>query len=532
MSKARRLFRDLPLGSKLAGLSSLLVLAVVLVLTLFSMRRERESFRQELESQATLMLETLPLTIRDQLYQLQIDELQDVANVVGDNERVTLLKIYGSEGALLVDAERDEPVFGRVAEPLGESLIRLGDKEIVLNWESDQLVAGRSIRLGNQVIGAVAIGLSTEPLDAKVRELTRQAALIGVSALIVGIGLMILLAREITTPLSELTEIAGEMAGGDREKRVQLEASDEIGQLGSAFNAMADSIKQREDDLKQFAAGLELTVAERTGELREKVEELEKANRALDIARKQAEEATEIKSQFLATMSHELRTPLNAVLGFSQLLMAGTSGDLTEKQMDKVKRIFRNGQTLLEMINDLLDLAKIEAGRLELLEEPFVVKDWLTGISTQFDGLAKDKGLTVTYNLDNDLPEKILADRVRLQQIVVNLLSNAIKFTDEGSVTVDVARLNKKEWTISVSDTGIGIPAHAQEYIFDEFRQVDGTSQRRHGGTGLGLAIVKNLVLTMGGTVRVKSAVGEGSTFSIRLPLTEKPIGDETSKSG
>ncbi len=510
------------MGSKLAGLSNLLVLAVVLALTLFSIRRERESFRQELEDQATLMLETLPLTIRDQLYQLEIDELVDVANVVGDSEMVTLLKIYDSEGALLVDAELPDPAFGQVSEPLGESLVRLDGSEIVLNWESEQLVAGRSVRLGNQVIGAVAIGLATEPLDAKVRGLTRQAALIGAGALIAGIGLMILLAREITTPLSELTEIAGEMAGGDREKRIQREANDEIGQLGSAFNTMADSIKQREEDLKLFAAGLELTVAERTGELREKVEELEKTNKALEIARKQAEEATEIKSQFLATMSHELRTPLNAVLGFSQLLLAGTSGDLTEKQVDKVERIFRNGQTLLEMINDLLDLAKIEAGRLELVNESFSVQDWLNEISLQFEGLAKDKKLAITCNLDDNLPGEIVGDAVRLKQIVVNLLSNAIKFTDEGSVTVEVAKADKKQWTIAVSDTGIGIPAHALEYIFDEFRQVDGTSKRRYGGTGLGLAIVRNLVLTMGGTVRVKSAVGEGSTFTVTLPLAEE----------
>lgn len=524
MDRFTRFWQNLPLGSKLASLASLLVVGVVLALTTLAIQREQATFRQEMESQANLLLETLPLTMRDQLYRLQIDELEDIAGVVGDNENVTLLKVYDSEGALLVDASLSHPAFAQVVEPLGETLIASGRDQIVLDWQADQLVAGRSIWLGNQRIGAVAVGLSTAPLDAKIAALTYQSIAIALITLGVGVGLAFLLARHIATPLSDLTDLAAQMAAGKLDTRMKRVSEDEVGQLSSAFNQMADAIQKRETDLRDLATGLELAVKARTAELREQNEALVQANEELRIARSQAEEATRLKSQFLATVSHELRTPLNAIMGFSQLLLAGTSGPMVEPQEEKVKRILKNAQNLLDLINDLLDLAKIEAGRTELISKPFAVGAWLGEIAQQFEGLAREKGLDFTTTLDERLPEMIVGDPTRLKQIVANLLSNAIKFTEKGNISIDVRKQSDDIWAIAVKDTGVGIPSHAQEYIFEEFRQVDSSPQRKHGGTGLGLAIVRNLAVMMGGTIRVKSTVGEGSTFTVLLPLVTQKV--------
>ena len=247
----------------------------------------------------------------------------------------------------------------------------------------------------------------------------------------------------------------------------------------------------------------------------------------LAVARKKAEESARLKSEFMATMSHELRTPLNAIIGYGQILLAGIAGEMSPKQHDFIGRILLNGRNLLDLINDILDLSKIEAGRLDLLHQPFNLKAWLDEVILQTRALADEKGLELEVVVDDRMPDEIVGDPDRLKQILINLLSNAIKFTDEGRVAVYVQRQSDDNWTLAVTDTGIGIPSHAQEYIFDEFRQVDGSTRRKHGGTGLGLAIVRNLALMMGGNVRVQSELGKGSTFTVLLPLvTEVPTED------
>ena len=254
-------------------------------------------------------------------------------------------------------------------------------------------------------------------------------------------------------------------------------------------------------------------------QIQAKNEALLRAVNELAEAHRKAEEATQLKSEFLANMSHELRTPLNAIIGYTQILLAGMAGELNDKQQSNLERVFANGQDLLRLINDILDLTKIEAGRMELVNKPFVLREWLDEIESHTGGLARAKGLDYDAFLDEGLPAQVVGDPDRLRQIALNLLANAIKFTEKGSVRIELQRRGADQWSISVIDTGIGIPSHAQEYIFEEFRQVDGTWQRKHGGTGLGLSIVRNLALMRGGQVRVKSQVGEGSTFSVLLPL-------------
>jgi signal transduction histidine kinase/DNA-binding NarL/FixJ family response regulator len=226
-------------------------------------------------------------------------------------------------------------------------------------------------------------------------------------------------------------------------------------------------------------------------------------------------EATHLKSQFLATMSHELRTPMNAIIGFSQLLLR--QNQLAPTQRDMVNRILNNGKHLLALINDILDLSKIEAGRLELKLEKFPLPDLLNATLQELRSLADQKRLGLIHHSRLQNPY-VINDSGRLRQVIVNLLSNAIKFTETGQVELDVRELNADRIVIVVRDTGIGIAPQHVPHIFEEFRQLDQSSTRRHSGTGLGLAITRWLIQLMGGHISVTSQLGQGSTFRIDLP--------------
>ncbi len=344
------------------------------------------------------------------------------------------------------------------------------------------------------------------------------AGIVLIGLLVVGI-IALFVRRYVGGPLRRLQAAAELMASGNYHQRIAVDTSDEVGRLGIAFNDMAAAVEHRQDELQKFTVTLEQRVEERTAELRERTVRLEKTTQELALSNKKAEEATRLKSEFLATMSHELRTPLNAIIGYAQILLGGMAGPLNQKQHDFHERLLLNGKNLLKLIDDILDISKIEAGRLDLIKQPITLQTWLDQIVAQMRGLADQKGLEFQVALDDRLPTVLVGDADRLKQIVVNLLSNAFKFTDTGYVRLEVRRQSEHTWALAVSDTGAGIPAHAQEYIFDEFRQVDGTTQRQHGGTGLGLAIVRNLTLMMAGNVRVQSELGKGSTFTVLLPL-------------
>jgi diguanylate cyclase (GGDEF)-like protein len=271
----KNFWQRLNLASKLTALTSSLVMLAVLTFTVLGMRQEQENFKQELEDQARLMLDTLPLTMRDSLYNLELDELEDVSNVVSSNEMITLFIVYDRRGAILVDASQ-ELKFDQTVDPLGEKIISLAPESIYRDWQVEQLVAGRTVVLGNTTIGGVAIGFSTHPLDEKIDTLTRQSIFLIIISLGMGGVITFVISQQITNPLGLLTNLAGRMAGGEQSLRIDLTSKDEIGQLGSAFNRMAQAIQKREQDLRKLAEDLEQTVADRTEELRTQNKILEK----------------------------------------------------------------------------------------------------------------------------------------------------------------------------------------------------------------------------------------------------------------
>lgn len=251
----------------------------------------------------------------------------------------------------------------------------------------------------------------------------------------------------------------------------------------------------------------------------QELEERKKAQVELARARDEALEASRFKSQLLAKVSHELRTPLGVILGYTELLQGGTFGPVTLNQVEIAGEVIESTHYLTSMVNELLDQAKLEAHSLKIENRPFKPQELLNVVESRMSLLALAKGLELMFTLDDKLPPLMIGDQNRLQQIIINLVSNGIKFTETGSVDVRLYRSQPGYWSIQVTDTGIGIPADAHEYIFEPFTQVDGSMTRKQSGTGLGLSIVRQLIEFMGGYVTLKSTVGEGSEFTVTLPL-------------
>lgn len=288
----------------------------------------------------------------------------------------------------------------------------------------------------------------------------------------------------------------------------------ELNELIDGVNTMAASLQSAHEELQS-------SVDQATADLRSTLETIEIQNIELDFARKEAEQASRIKSQFLANISHEIRTPLNSIIGFANLLLRSS---LDAKQKDQLETIVKSSENLLSIINDILDVSKIEAGKLHLEIETVNLRAIVEQVLEALAPLAKDKQLKTRVNIDNDVPETIYSDPLRIQQILTNLVNNAIKFSDEGSLLIRISMLASKSndglLKISVKDQGIGLSEKAKEKLFDAFHQSDSSNIRRFQGTGLGLTISRHLVELLGGEIGVDSTLGEGSTFWFTLPCT------------
>lgn len=270
-------------------------------------------------------------------------------------------------------------------------------------------------------------------------------------------------------------------------------------------------------ELTRLNEGLEDRVASATGELEER-------NRQLEWQSRELERAYRLKSEFLASMSHELRTPINALLGYTSLMRDRIYGDVSRRQEEALDRMYAASQHLLELVNDVLDLAKIEAGKMPVHLEPVDVAAVVQDLSATVEPMVRQKSLEYRVDLAPDIP-RLETDRTKIKQVLLNLLSNAVKFTHRGEIRVEGRRAPGGSGVeLVVSDTGIGIAPESLENIFEDFRQVDQSSTREYGGTGLGLSITKKLLTLLGGTVRVESRVGEGSAFTVFLPLRSREV--------
>lgn len=300
----------------------------------------------------------------------------------------------------------------------------------------------------------------------------------------------------------------------------------QVEQLLAESQVLTEELQTQSEELR----GINEKLEEQYKNSEQKTRELEKTKTQLEEKARQLSLSSQYKSEFLANMSHELRTPLNSLLILSNILATNVEGNLNEHQVKYANTIHHSGNDLLQLINDILDLAKVEAGKIDLVNGKVCLHEISEFAEQQFLPVARQKGLKFTTVLDPDLPQAIFTDEQRLLQIIKNLLSNAFKFTDRGEVKLHIHRaqtgsLSYSGIAFSITDTGIGIPKEKQELIFQAFQQADGTTNRRYGGTGLGLSISINMAHLLNGEIIVSSAVGKGSVFSLVLPNEEETEG-------
>ncbi len=355
---------------------------------------------------------------------------------------------------------------------------------------------------GQEWLGYVHVVLSKDSLrDAQIDIFINNITVAAIFALILLLVLRVLVSR-ITSPLQELSGIM-QQAEEARMIRAPLKGPSEIKAMAHVFNNMMTVLEERDKQLREHNENLEAQVNLRTSELVE--------------ARDQAILASRHKSEFLANMSHELRTPLNAIIGYTEIVIEEMEEAGNDEAANDLRRVQKAANTLLVMINSILDLAKIEAGRMELYIEPTDLRELMVEIAETVQVLVKKNNNKLMTDLQGG-DESLLIDNAKLRQIMINLLGNAAKFTTDGEIKLQAVK-TARDFTVVVSDTGIGMTEEQQRTIFEEFRQADMSTTREYGGTGLGLSITQKLCQLMGGEISVESYPQKGSIFTVRFPL-------------
>ena len=378
------------------------------------------------------------------------------------------------------------------ALPIWSRIFRDAPQEIV-----------RPILYKGQKVGQLKIVLSFDQIAFQLqRSLTFALGLFACMLFLVTLTVYFQLLRLVLTPLNKIIRAIQEMARGDLSARVDVQTNDELGLLAESFNKMSG-------DLRSMYEIIEEKVRQRTKELQE-----------TQTKQQASEAASKAKSQFLANMSHELRTPLNAIIGYSDILMEDAQDEERQDVYEDLRRIRTAGHHLLGLVNDILDISKIESGKIELYLEEFKVDDVLDEISQLAQPLMAKNNNTFKTDRDYNMP-LMKSDYTKIKQILTNLISNASKFTHNGTVTLDVTPTTLNDVTairFRVIDTGIGMTKEQLNKVFQNFTQADESTSRKYGGTGLGLAITKNFVDLMHGTVEVSSEVDKGTTFQVVVP--------------
>ena len=379
-------------------------------------------------------------------------------------------------------------------------------------WQSmqTQWISSAMIKSGGWML--LSIQDEQRALAFLTQQKRRAIAVLG-SVFIVSILAAWLLLVWVTRPLSNLSQAVEEIGKGNMDIHIKRQSEDEIGDLAASFADMVRQLLSRETALRELNENLEKRVEERTIELKS-------LQLGMEQARDAADDANQAKSAFLANMSHELRTPMNAILGYSEMLMEEAEDLQQEDLIPDLKKIHQSGTHLLALINDVLDLSKIESGKMEAFAEQIDLDILIDEVCATTHPLLEKNKNSLAIERDKDIGVAC-QDIIKLRQTLFNLLSNAAKFTHEGTITLYIDRIQQsgEDWlSFAVNDTGIGIAPDKLEHVFEEFIQADDSTTRDYGGTGLGLAISKRFCKLLGGDLSVQSELGEGSTFTILIP--------------
>jgi len=551
----------LSIKTKLSAVISILVLSFALFNVAYYPRRVERQFKAQSEMSARQVAETASYALVPALSHGSHDEIARILEGVKNIPAFAFSAVYDDQGRA-VDATPSTPVWA------ADYARSRGLAKSFTHAQDETLVAIAPVfyhEPGTDRVGTLVLGFTTEEIQRMAGENLQRGLWMGGVAMVLGIAAAVYLANLYIRPVVMLTNAAQQVSQGNFEGlSVRVRSHDELEELSRSFEVMTNKLRVSRDEIERQNRLLEFRVQERTRQLmetiweleeiranleqlvqdrtrgleqsraelaawagtleekvQEKTQELTEVNESLLVSLQRLQELDRIKDEFLANMSHELRTPLNAVIGFSGLLLLDSNNRIPEEAKDDLQIIHQNGRSLLAMINSILDLSKIEAGKFELdLEEmdPFPILEEVRALAA---GLILDRPIAFRYHAP-DWQGRVLGDPARFKQVVTNLVGNAIKFTEGGEVRLLVARVGNR-LRVSIRDTGIGMSPQEMARLFKPFQQVDGSITRRFGGTGLGLALSQRLMAMMDGQITVESDKGRGSTFTIEIPLLAEP---------
>jgi signal transduction histidine kinase/CheY-like chemotaxis protein len=520
MSHRKNRFAHLSLARKLTAIGVLTSAAALILACVVLMAYDVSTSRTRLVRDTGMLADVIGRNNTGTLAFADAKAAADTLRGIALNEHIMAAEIVSAEGSVLASYRVPSASADAGSKSAGPSAAIHGGHA----WHAfvgDSLLVVRPVYFERDRIGAVYIRSDLREIWTRTASLGKIIAAVFACAFLLSWAIASGLQRVISAPLLRLTEIIRVVTHEGRyDVRATAAGTDEIGELVGGFNKMLGEIQQRDETLLRNQEQLEATVEARTAELRA-------LNTDLTAARDKAMEASRAKSEFLANMSHEIRTPMNGIIGMTELAL---DNDLKPETRDCLDTVKASAESLLSILNDILDFSKIESRKLELESVPFALGDMVNEMLKPFAVRADQKDLELILNVGPEVPECIIGDPVRLQQVLANLVGNALKFTAKGHVLVELRQENRVNQSsmlhFTVSDTGIGIPMDKHGTIFEAFSQADGSTTRRFGGTGLGLTISANLVHMMGGRIWLESEPGSGTAFHFTAPFEVASLPD------
>jgi two-component system sensor histidine kinase BarA len=509
------------LSKQIVLLSIVPALVVSLILSVYFTYSEITHLSQTQKKYAELITRQVQTVANYSLTHHDIENLKSVLNTIANDDEVSYIKIINLGNQEIFSTEPEQAK--KQTPSYFHSLLKNNQPQNLTSpiYQNSILPNGSAYR---EIIANLEIQLNSNTAVTKKIEQIIKGISITIGILIILSLLILKFSQNIIAPIKSLTNSVRKISSGDLDSALNLSSPGELGVLESCVNHMRNELKESRTDL-------EVQINVYTDELQETLEELEIRNAELDITRSKAIYANNAKSEFLANMSHEIRTPLSGIIGFTELLQ-GTR--LSSQQKDYLDTIHKSSCHLLEIINDVLDLSKIESGKTEITTSEFNLVDIIEDIINLVSTSALDKNVELLYRIEKDVPIIIHSDPFRIHQIVTNLLGNAIKFTEKGyvylQITLGEIRDAEQSIKFTVSDTGIGMSPSDKKKLFKAFTQADTSITRRFGGTGLGLVISRKLTLLMHGEIGFDSTAGEGSTFWFSVPVIPVPVEISTSE--